>query len=256
MRVNRVATHARNRLPGVYNLTRFGFSDMMDLRARLRSIFDDEPATIAEAGERVVRFLYRELADAEGLPACALVRLFKTHPYDQLDQLRKDFVRKMVPSAELMQSLRCLVLVATAGDLDEWNSPLNSRGHMAIPLTSEKMVEEAPMISQLIKQLGVKVSTVLRPDPALLLDMNDTSHNVFHVRKALGSPFIVAQDEFVVPYKIESVIGFGGMVASGDLFATILFSKVPISVETADLFKVVGLNMKVALLPIARKPIF
>jgi hypothetical protein len=240
----------------VYNLSRFRFSDMMDLRARLRSIFDDDPATIAAAGERVVQFLYRELVDADGKPAAALVRLFKTHPYDKLDELRKNFVRRMVPDADQMQSLRCLVLVATAGDLDEWNSPLNSRGHMAIALTSEKMVEEAPMISQLIKQMGVKVSTVLRPDPALLLDMRDTSHNVFHVPKALGSPFIVAQNEFVIPYQIESVIGFGGMVASGDLFATILFSKVPISAEIADLFKVVGLNMKLALLPMARKPIF
>lgn len=240
----------------MYNLSRFGFSDMMDLRARLRSIFDDEPATIAEAGERVVRFLYTELADADGRPACALVRLFKTHPYDQLDEQRKAFVRRSVPDADRMESLRCLVLVATAGDVEEWNSPLNSRGHMAIPLTSEKMVEEAPMISQLIKQMGVKVAAVLRPDPALLLDMRDTTHNVFHVPKAAGSPFIVAQNEFVIPYKIESVIGFGGMGATGDLFATVLFSRVPIGADVADLFKVVGLNMKLALLSIARKPIF
>jgi hypothetical protein len=228
----------------------------MDLRARLRSIFDHDPATISAAGERVVQFLYRELADADGKPAAALVRLFKTHPYDQLDEVRKNFVRKMVPDADRRPPFRCLVLVATAGDLEEWNSPLTSRGHMAIPLTSEKMVEEAPMISQLIEQLGIKVSTVLRPDPALLLDMRDTSHNVFHVPRALGSPFIVAQKEFVIPYRIESVVGFGGMVASGDLFATIVFSKVPIDAATADLFKVIGLNMKLALLPMARKPIF
>ena len=240
----------------MYNLTRFGFSDMMDCRTRLRSIFDEEPATISEAGERVVRFFYREFGDAAGQPACALVRLFKTHPFDKLDDERKAFVRTMVPDADRMDSLRCLVLVATAGDREEWNSPSMSRGHKAIPLASEKMVEEAPMISQLIKQLGVKISTVVRPDPSLLLDMRDTSHNVFHVAKALGSPFIVAQKDFVEPYGIESVVGFGGMVASGDLFATIMFSKVPISAETADLFKVVGLNLKLSLLPMARKPMW
>ena len=238
-----------------YNLTRFGFSDMMDCRARLRSIFDDEPATISEAGERVVRFFYRELNDGHGNPACALVRLFKTHPYDKLNAEQKEFVRSIKPDADRLDSLRCLVLIATAGDRPEWNFVRESRGHRAIPLASEKMVEEAPMISQLIKQLGVKISTVLRPDPRLLLDMRETSHNVFHVQKALGSPFIVAQKEFVERYGIESVVGFGGMVASGDLFATIMFSKVPISADTADLFKVIGLNLKLALLPVARKPI-
>ena len=239
----------------MYDLTRFGFSNMMDCRARLRAIFDENPATIAEAADRVVRFFYQEFLDSHGQTACALVRLFKTHPYDRLDERRKQFVRAMAPDADRMQSLRCLVLVATAGDKEEWNSPDRSRGHMAIPLTSEKMVEEAPMISQLIKQLGVKVSTVLRPDPGLLLDIRDTSHNVFYVEKALGSPSIVAQDDFVIPYGIESAIGFGGMVASGDLFAAILFSKVHIPPQTADLFKVIGLNMKLALLPIARKPL-
>jgi hypothetical protein len=240
----------------VYTLSRFRFGDMMDCRARLRSLFDQEPATIGEAGGRATRFFYRELADDHGNPACALVRLFKTHEYDKLDEDRKTFVRKIVPEADRLQSLRCLVLVGTSGDEEEWNAPHFSKGHKAIPLTSEKVVEEAPMISQLIKQLGVKISTVLRPDPGLLLDMGDTSHNVFYVPTALGSPFIVAQDEFVVRYKIASAVGFGGMVASGDLFAMVMFSKVPISPETADLFKVVGLNLKLALLPIARKPLF
>lgn len=239
----------------MYNLNRFGFSDMMDCRSRLRSIFDEEPATIGEAGQRVTRFFHRELADAKGEPACALVRLFKTHPFDGLDDERKRFVRATLAGADRIPALRCLVLVGTAGDREEWNSPESSRGHRAIPLASEKMVEEAPMISQLIKQLGVKISTVLRPDPALLLDLRDTSHNVFYVGTALGSPFIVAQRDFVEPYGIKSVVGFGGMIASGDLFATIMFSKVPISAETADLFKVIGLNLKLALLPIARKPL-
>lgn len=240
----------------MYNLSRFGFSDMMDLRARLRSIFDEEPATIGEAGQRVAKFFHHELADGSGKPACALVRVFKTHLFEQLDDARKAFVRRSVPDADRHDSLRCLVLVGTAGDQEQWSSPERSRDHMVIPLMSEKMVEEAPMIAQLIKQLGVNIETVLKPDPALLLDMRDTSHNVFYVPRAEGSPFIVAQKEFVIPYRIQSVVGFGGMVASGDLFATIMFSKVPIAPETADLFKVIGLNLKLALLPIARKPLF
>ena len=58
------------------------------------------------------------------------------------------------------------------------------------------------------------------------------------------------------PYRIASVIGFGGLFTSGDLFATIMFSRVPINAEVADLFRVVGLNLRVAILPYSRKPLF
>lgn len=88
--------------------------------------------------------------------------------------------------------------------------------------------------------------------------MRDASEKsqVFHVAEARDSPFIVAQEDFVLPYGIESVVGFGGMMTTGDLFATILFSKVPVSSSVADHFKVIGLNLRVAMLPIARKPLF
>ncbi|MEA2337782.1 MAG: hypothetical protein QOE82_1789, partial [Thermoanaerobaculia bacterium] len=108
----------------------------------------------------------------------------------------------------------------------------------------------------LFKQCGVAVSAVLRPNPSLLLDASDRAYSVFHVPTALGSPYIVAQKEFVERYSIASVLGFGGMLASGDLFAAIMFTKVPISPAVADQFKVIGLNLKLAMLPIARKPLF
>jgi hypothetical protein len=239
----------------VYNLRSFGFSDMMHCRRAIRSLFEEEPETMAEAAERVVNFLYRELVDDSGEPACALVRLFKTHPYIDLDEELQSFARQTVPLAEQIDGLRCLVLLATVGDRPEWQSRHASQGHKAIPLVSEQMVEQAPMIAQLIKQFGIKVSTVLRPDPSLLLE-NATTFNIFYVPHALGSPYIVAQEEFVVRHGIESVLGFGGILASGDLFAAIMFSKIPILPEVADRFKVVGLNMKLAILPLIGKRLF
>jgi hypothetical protein len=118
------------------------------------------------------------------------------------------------------------------------------------------MVRKAPMISQLLEQFGVPVSAVLRPSPTLMLDVRDKAYNVFHVEHALGSPYIVAQKEFVEPYRIASVLGFGGLLASGDLFATIMFTRVPVTAAVADQFKVVGLNLKLAMLPVMRKPTF
>ncbi|HEV7919942.1 MAG TPA: hypothetical protein VGR02_04030 [Thermoanaerobaculia bacterium] len=239
-----------------YELSRFGFKEMMDCRGRIRDLFADDPPTFEDAAERAVGFLRRELVDEHGAPACALVRFFKTHPYDDLPEELREVVRAASPEAPAIPELRCLTLIATRGDEPDWNSRRTSRGHRAIPLASVEMVQQAPMIAQLITQLGVPIANVVRPSRALLLDQEQTAHNVFFVPRALGSPHIVAQKEFVVRYGIQSVLGFGGLLASGDLFAVILFSKVPISPQTADQFRVVGLNLKIAILPVVRRPLF
>jgi hypothetical protein len=239
-----------------YNLSRFGFGDMMDCRGRIRDLFPDDPPTLEAAAERAVEFFRRELVDEHGQPACALVRFFKTHPYRDLPEDLQAVVRAASPEAASIPELRCLTLVATRGDEEDWNSRHTSRGHRAIPLMSVEMVQQAPMIAQLITQLGLPIANVVRPSRALLLDQEQTTHNVFFVPQALGSPHIVAQEQFVIRYGIQSVLGFGGLLASGDLFAVILFSKVPISPDAADQFRVVGLNLKIAILPFARKTLF
>ncbi|HEX8410624.1 MAG TPA: hypothetical protein VF883_17300 [Thermoanaerobaculia bacterium] len=239
-----------------YELSRFGFKEMMDSRGRIRDLFADEPPTLEDAAQRAVEFFRTELLDDKGAPACALVRLFKTHPYRDLPEDLQTLVRTASPEAAAVPDLRCLTLIATRGDEPDWNSRRTSRGHRVIPLLSVEMVQQAPMIAQLITQLGVPIANVVRPSRALLLDQEQTTHNVFFVPRASGSPHIVAQEEFVSRYGIQSVLGFGGLLASGDLFAVILFSKVAISPEVADQFRVVGLNLKIAILPFARKKLF
>ncbi len=118
------------------------------------------------------------------------------------------------------------------------------------------MVQQAPMIGQLIIQLGIPIASVVRPERAALLETSDPHYNVFYVPQAAGSPHIVAQKEFVERYGIASVLGFGGMLATGDLFAVIIFARVPIGADTAEQFRVIGLNLKMAILPFIRKPLF
>lgn len=240
----------------VYNLQKLTYREMMACRAAIRDLIAEEPASLADAAGRILQFLYENLGDTDARPACALARTFKTHPFQRLDAELQDFARNIEPNADDIEGLRCLVLLSTIGERPEWNSRHESRGHKCIPLVSEKMVEEAPMISQLIRQMGLEVATVVRPDPALMLNKDEqTAYNVFYVPVADGSPYIVAQDEFVRRYAIASVIGFGGL-AGGDLLATVLFSKVPIAPDVAELFKVIGLNVRIALLPLLSKPLF
>jgi hypothetical protein len=236
----------------MYTIEKFGAADMIDCRKRLRSLLtEQEPATLSDAAQRVVEFFYGSLHSGDGTAANALVRLFRTQLYEQLDPELQEIAAQSIGGGDL-SGVRCLTLLATIGEKPEWNSAESSRAHRVIPLVSAEMVESAPMIAQLIRQFGLEVATVLKPDPGLLVDHDNRSNNVFHVAEARGNPYIPAQDDFVIPYRIESVLGFGGMLASGDLVAAVMFSKVQISRSTAELFSVIGMNLKLALLPILR----
>jgi hypothetical protein len=178
-----------------------------------------------------------------------LVRLFKTHPFGELDAELREFAETMLEGAEARPNLKCLVLLATAGDKPEWNSRAHSSGHKAIPLPSEKAVESSPMISQLLSQLGISAATLLKADQSLMLDAGERSFNVFHLAHAEGSPHVPAQKEFVIPYGVKSVLGFGGLLPPGELFVVILFAKAEIHRETAELFKTLALSTKLAMVP-------
>jgi hypothetical protein len=136
--------------------------------------------------------------------------------------------------------------MATVGQSPTWNSRQLSRGHRAIPLPSPEIVGKPPMISQLIKELSVELNVVLQPSPEIVKELAGKRHGVFHVENALGGPYIPAQQEFVVRYGIRSVLGFGGLLFNGELFAVILFSTVHVPATAADRFRTLALDVKSA----------
>jgi hypothetical protein len=232
------------------DLSTFSLGDVVRCTSELRRSAAGA-TSMEEAADRIVGRLYQTIVDdATGKPSIALVRLFKTHPYGGLEPEQRAFADRLLAGLVAPDpSMRCLTLLSTRGEQPAWNDRRSSRGHAAIPLPSERIVESAPMISQLIGQLGVDVSALLRPDPAMIVDLAQRTYSVFHVPEAKGSPYIPAQDEFVIPFGIRSVLGFGGMLPSGNLFATIMFTRTHVPRETADLFANVALAVKLAILP-------
>ena len=118
------------------------------------------------------------------------------------------------------------------------------------------MVEQFPMVSQLVKQFGLGLSAVVEPEPTLLIASEQVSFNVFYIPEALGSPYIPAQEEFVIRHGIKSVLGVGGLLPSEELFAVIIFSNVSIPETTAEMFKTLALNIKMAVLPFSEEDVF
>ncbi len=240
----------------MYDLTKFTLRDMVECGLALRQM-GEGAANMEQTSNRIIEYLYQNLIDRQtGDRSCALVRCFKTHPYGELDAHRREYARSILAEEEPSPTMQCLTLLASAGEKPQWNSIKTSAAHKAIPLKSEELVEQSPMISQLIRQFGLNISTVVEPDPNLLLEFEQKTFNVFYVPQAKDSPYIPAQDSFVIPFGIKSVLGFGALLPSGNLFAIIAFLKVQIPRSTAEMFSTLALNVKAAFLPFVGGAVF
>lgn len=201
-----------------------------------------------DVAQCIVRYFNEVLVDAAGRPACALVRFYKTHAYGALPLDLRAVASRGMAGLRPWDEMKCLTLLGTQGEEPAFCDRRTSSGHKVIPLPSVEFVARIPMIHRLVVQLGLDLASVLAPDPTFLLDVEQKTFNVFHVAEAKGSPFIPAQD-FVERHGIRSVVGFGGLLINGDLFTVVLFAKVNIARETAELFVPMALGVKLALHP-------
>ena len=204
--------------------------------------------TLEAASEVIVRFLYEHCVDhATGERTSALVRFYKTHPFGQLEPALQEFASAQMPGVVPDAEMRCLTLMATAGDEPEWNDRQASRGHRAIALPSAERIRSAPMIFRLIEDLGIDVDSVVAGAAPQTRGADARTYDVFHVEDALGSPYIPAQRDFVVAHRIVSVVGFGGLLRSGELFAVIIFSRARIPARSAARFRTIALDVRSSL---------
>ncbi|MBI5593230.1 MAG: EAL domain-containing protein [Deltaproteobacteria bacterium] len=239
------------RLPH-YDMTNFTIREMTLCGEALRTMGMGK-TSMEEVADRIVMYFHDTLLDGERKQAISLARFYKTHRFAELDPELQEYARRGLGSATPSLDMRCLVLLGTTGEEPDWNSRKKSRGHHAIPLSSKEALSRLPMVDNLVSQLGIPGWIVVKPSSKLTPDMEQKTYSVFYVAEALGSPFIPAQQDFVVPYGIKSVLGFGGLLPSGDMFSVILFFKIPVSAETANLFRSLSLNAKMALLPFSHR---
>ena len=209
--------------------------------------------------QEIVNYFYDHFRSAEsGEPSCVLARCFQTSSYASMPLDYRYAADRLLDFTPSDRRMRCLALLATRGDRLVWNDVATSIAHQAIPLPSVEVVSRAPMIARLLEQLGVPIEQLVRttPDAGFVMEESGESFNVFHVPQALASPFIPAQESFVEPFGVQSVVGMGGMLADGEFFAVILFTRVAVTREVAALFRELTLSVKAALLPFDSKKVF
>jgi hypothetical protein len=229
------------------DLARFDLSAMLRCGLGLRSAAHSA-TELEAAADAIVHFLHDEFREAgTGTRQLALARFYRTQAFETLDAAQRIFAEAMLDGVEPDPAMRCLCLVATAGTERTWNDRRKSRGHQAIPLPDPEVVERAPMIAQLVRGFGLELAAVVNPGHVLRTETHGRTYGVFHVERALGSPYIPAQEDFVVPHRVASVVGFGGALRAGDIFAVILFSRTPIRPDVADRFRSLALDVKAAI---------
>ena len=233
----------------MHSLASFSISDMTECASELRKL-GAGASSVQDVAQRIASYLYLQLGnDRTGRQDCALVRCFLTRAYGALDPQSQDCARRALACGPGSLDMKCLTLFGTAGERPEWNERNRSKRYRSIPLADKQVLFQFPMVSQLLQQLGVDFTSKIQPKSDLRVDQTEHTLDVFHVAEAKGSSFVPAQEEFVIPFGIESVLGFGGVLPSKEFFTVILFSRVRISRETAELFKLLAQSIKLALLP-------
>lgn len=229
----------------MYRLDAFKLADMISCSADIRRI-GIESVCVEEAAEKIVRHLYEHLVDRDGQPALVLVRFYKTVRFDDLSN-----ELKLSASASYNgESGQFLTLMATAGLLDRWNDRNKSGAHRLIPVNDEQAMQKTvPIMAHLRSQLEMGASWI--PDDQSLLryvmEPEQKRFNVFYVPDAANCPF-ATQGIVVENFGVRSMLAYGAMLNRSSFFGVVMFSRVAIPKDCAEMFNPLALSTKNAII--------
>lgn len=205
-------------------IARLGKADALALERRFQRAIHRAPS-LDTAAQRYAEAVYQALSDS-----IVLVRLFATVRFRELPARNQAFVLALGESAGAADAITddtlVLSLLGTMGVESAWCDRRQSMNHVGIPLVSREFVAAIPMIARLLKQLGVELDWIDRKDTAIVGKTFGVQSGVFHVADAAtavdsrGRKIIAAQ-EFVARYGIETVFGVGGGYVGTPVYAAI-----------------------------------
>lgn len=196
---------------------------------------------LEDAAQKVTDLVYSEFKSS-----VVLARLFATVPFEILPASNKEFVRNLADTKGLTPRLTnhspILSLMGTSGQEDDWNDRHKSRGHVGIPLISADFINKIPMMSRLLKSLGLSLDWLSGNGTGIIQDTIGKTAGIFYVPDARtavdekGRKIIAAQD-FVAKYNVRAVFGTGGgYIHDATFIVLIVFTREQIDEERAQCF--------------------
>ena len=199
--------------------------------------------SLEEAAQKYIDTIYKEFEES-----LVLLRMFLSVPYSELPRFNQDFVTNLVEekgiAPELKDDTPVLSLIGTRGEEPEWNERRKSKGHIGIPLVSTGFIEEIPMVSRLLSDLGLNLNLIINPDSGLDIDVSSDIAGIFFVEDAKESTDskkrkIIPMQNFVKAYNVCTVFGIGGryMLGGNNIVSIIFFTKEKFSKAIAKPFE-------------------
>ena len=156
-----------------------------------------------------------------------------TLPFSLLPPAESAFARAAAErsgrSPLLAPATPVLTLLGTYGVEPAWRDRLASLAHLAVPLLSDDVVAEIPMISRLLREIGFPT---LGSGPAdwQFVKRQGVDDGLFFVGDAVSTTDergrrIIPASEFVDRYGIKTVFGFGGPLAGSVFLSFIVFCR-------------------------------
>ncbi|MBU1147141.1 MAG: hypothetical protein KKD11_02215 [Candidatus Omnitrophica bacterium] len=216
-------------------INKLTLTDIFALSSFIKERVEDL-STLEEVAQEIMKGLSGIFVTSEGKSEFVLSRFFKSCTYEKLPKAVQEYIQRTEGKKEIPPQNKYLTLLGTWGDLKDWQDRARSNGHQALPLYDPQTIREIPMLSATLNQIGFDIDEIVKPDKSIIIDKQDKEYGVFSVEEAKGSKFIPRQQDFVEPFGVKSVFGFGSMYKTKSLYGIIIFSRVKISAQKARLF--------------------
>ncbi|MCF6148076.1 MAG: HAMP domain-containing histidine kinase [Candidatus Kuenenia sp.] len=189
-----------------------------------------------EIAQNMMRILYCSFTMEKEMNPVVLARFFKVCQYEHLPENIQHYIMRKENREYISPENKYLTLLGTWGDMKEWRERTRSTNCQAFSMNNPDLLNNFPMISALFSQIGFEFPEAALPDKSIMIEGMHKKYGIFCVEEARGSSFIPKQDEFVKPYDVQSVIGFGGMYSTGNIYAVVVFTRKKLNREKAKLF--------------------
>ena len=216
-------------------------ADALQLERRFQRMLHGAPSLEA-AAQRYVTTVYDALSES-----IVLLRLFVTVRYADLPDENRARVLAGCKAIRVGDAVAddtlVLSLLGTVGAEPQWCDRHASANHAVIPLVSRDFVSGIPMISRLLKQLGVELDWIARKDTAIVGKTFGFQSGVFYVADAASwvdseNRKIIGAQDFVAKYGVRTVFGVGGGYVGSPVYTAIIsFCRDPIEEEKIERFR-------------------
>lgn len=213
------------------NLLSSTSSEIRNFGQQLRLKYHDAFDTMEEAAQAVCQEIFESFRDRADNPAFVLFRIFRLGTLDDLPPSLQDEPYPDVDNA--------LVLMGSAGLEEAWNNRHTSQAHQVLPIDDSL----SPMFKAAFDQT--------RLSPRLATELEelavDTFTNYFHVEHVPSSAAVPDQAQFVEPYGVQSMVGFGSRFLSGAAYLAVGFSTQTLKSEDVRRFSEMSIFMSTLL---------